>query len=157
MKLTVTSPSFSEGDWIPTRNTARGEDLSPEFVLKGITPEAKTMVITLDDASHPLFKNYNHWVIWNLPIQTRIPEGIPKGKDLPELGGAKQGIAYGKHSYRGPKPPFNWTHTYVFTFYILDTKLDLEAESTKAEVLKAISGHVLQEASLSGKFQSHRV
>ena len=22
----------------------------------------------------------------------------------------EQGIAYGKHCYRGPKPPFNWSH-----------------------------------------------
>lgn len=152
--LTVTSDAFKEGDWIPPRCSARGANLSPGFKLEGIPSGAVSIVITLDDASHPLFPNYNHWVIWNLPLRRSIPEGIPKGRTVESLGGAMQGIAYGRHRYKGPKPPFHSTHTYVFTVTVLDNKLNLPANSRKRDVLSAAKGHILQQATLSGKFKS---
>jgi len=155
--LKVKSSAFDEGNWMPERYTARGEDVSPGFELADINPAAKSVAITLDDASHPLFPNYNHWVIWNIPVQDLIPEGISHGKYVDRLNGAVQGIAYGRHRYKGPKPPFKTIHTYVFTFYILDSKLELAANSRKRDFLDKIDGHTLQQASISGKFQSHRL
>lgn len=154
--LSVTSSTFKEDGWIPVRYSGRGENCSPDFKLKGISSDAKSIVITLDDASHPFFPNYNHWVIWNLPVQAVIPEGIPKGKLVERLNGAVQGIAYGRHRYRGPKPPFHSTHIYVFTVYALDCKLSLPANSRKRDFLAAAKGHILQQATISGKFQSGR-
>lgn len=78
--LKLESSTFPEGGWIPIRYSARGENRSPGFELNGIASGAKSIAITLDDASHPLFPNYNHRVIWNLPVQAVIPEGISKGK-----------------------------------------------------------------------------
>ena len=155
--LQIKSPALEEGGWIPVRYTARGEDISPGFVLSGIAPEAKTLAITLDDASHPLFPNYNHWLIWNIPVLTVIPEAIPRGKCIENLSGATQGIAYGKNRYKGPKPPLRAVHTYVYTLYVLDAKISLSASSRKRAFLSAIAGHVLQKATLSAKFQSRRV
>ncbi|MFA9464139.1 MAG: YbhB/YbcL family Raf kinase inhibitor-like protein [Velocimicrobium sp.] len=152
--LKIKSKTFKEGAWIPTRNSARGENLSPDFELDGIAKNAKSIAITLDDASHPIFQNYNHWVIWNIPVQTVIPKGIAQGKSVDSLGGAIQGIAYGRNRYKGPKPPLKSIHTYVFTIYILDSKVDLNAKSKKRNLLNKIEGHILQQATLSGKFQS---
>ena len=154
--LKLTSIAFQEDGWIPVQYSARGENRSPSFELQGIATGAKSMAITLDDASHPLFPSYNHWVIWNLPVQAVIPEGIPKGKSVDRLGGAIQGIAYGRHRYKGPKPTFHSTHTYVFTVYVLDCKLDLPANRRKRDFLAAIKGHILQQAELTGKFQSRK-
>jgi len=95
--LKLTSSAFQEDGWIPIMHSARGENLSPCFELQGIASGAKSIAITLDDASHPLFPNYNHWVIWNLPVQEVLPERIPKGKSVNSLSGAMQGVAYGKH------------------------------------------------------------
>jgi Raf kinase inhibitor-like YbhB/YbcL family protein len=152
----VTSKAFDEGSWIPVRYTARGENLSPEFELDHVDRNAKSIAITLDDASHPIFPNFNHWVIWNIPVQIVIPEGIPHGKSVNCLGDAMQGIAYGRNKYKGPKPPMKSIHTYVFTIYILDTKVELTANSKKRDLLNKIEGHILQQASLSGKFQSRK-
>ena len=58
-QLQVKCKGFEEGDWIPIRYTGRGEDLSPELELIGIAPGAKSIAITLDDASHPIFPNFN--------------------------------------------------------------------------------------------------
>ena len=154
LKLQITSMDFQDGDWIPLKNTARGEDISPQFKLNGISERAVSLAITMDDSSHPLFPDYNHWVIWNIPIMTIISSAIPRGKVVESLHNAIQGIAYGRHRYKGPKPPFNWIHTYTFTFYILDCKLDLPVKSRKKDLIKKMNGHILQKATISGKFQS---
>lgn len=156
IKLKVTSPSFKDGDWIPRKHSARAEDISPCLKLEGISKNAKSIAITLDDASHPIFPHYNHWVIWNIPVQDIIPEAIPHGTVVDELGGAIQGKAYGKNKYKGPKPPFKTVHTYVFTVFVLDCKCDLSHKSKKAYLLEKMNGHILQKGTLSGKFQSHR-
>lgn len=153
--LRVKSKAFEEGSWIPVKYTARGTDISPDFEIMGIDPNAKSIAITLDDASHPIFPNYNHWIIWNIAIQSVIPEGISHGKYVDSLG-AIQGIAYGKNQYKGPKPPLKSIHTYVFTVYTLDCIIDLDASCRKREFLNKIDGHILQQATLSGKFQSGR-
>lgn len=50
---------------------------------------------------------------------------MPHGKKIDEMGNAVQGIAYGWHRYKGPKPLFKLVHNYLFTVYILDCILDL--------------------------------
>ena len=152
--LTVKSNAFAEGSLIPIRYTARGADLSPDFELAGIAENAKSIAITCDDASHPLFPNYNHWLIWNIPVQEVIPEGIPRGATVDRLGGAIQGLAYGRNRYKGPKPPLKALHTYVFTVYVLDCKMDLGANARKRDLMNRMEGHILQQATLSGKFKS---
>ncbi len=154
--LKIKSKAFDEGGWIPEKYTARGVDISPDFEISNIAPNAKSIAIMLDDASHPIFPNYNHWVIWNIAIQSYIPQGIPHGKCVDDLGGATQGIAYGKNKYKGPKPPFKSIHTYVFTVYTLDCTIDLDASSRKQDFLNSAASHILQQATLSGKFQSRR-
>ena len=53
--------------------------------------------------------------------------------------------------YGGPAPP-DKRHTYVFKLYALDTKLDLEAGSSKADVEKAMEGHILEQTQLTGTY-----
>ena len=152
----VTSTAFLPNGEIPTEYTARGADRSPGFQLSNIAAGAQSLAITLDDADHPLFKNFNHWLIWNLPVQSLIPEGIPKGKTVPALAGAMQGLAYGRHCYKGPKPPLQSSHRYRFTFYVLDCTLSLPASSGKRVLLAAMQGHVLQTAELCGTYHTPR-
>ena len=133
-------------------NTGRGEDISPEFFLGNLSPYAKSLIITLEDLSLPI-KNYTHWVIWNIPPTDIVPNAIPRGKTVPELGGAVQGRAYGIHRYAGPKPPKGKTHKYCFTIYALDCMLDLKPSATKRKVLKKAIGHVLQIGKVFGYFE----
>ena len=60
-------------------HTGRGEDISPEFIIKNLSPHAETLVITLEDMSHPI-KNFTHWIIWNIPAKDKIPQVIRAGK-----------------------------------------------------------------------------
>lgn len=106
---------MKNGEKFPTVNTGRGQDISPEFILKNLSPAAKTLAITLEDITHPLFKNFTHWIIWNIPAGERIAGAVPGGKVIPGLGNARQGIGYGWYKYAGPKPPRGKQHSYRFT------------------------------------------
>ena len=139
--------------WIPDRNSGYGEDISPELQIKGLTESAVLLIITLDDMGHPISPGYNHWVAWNLPPISVIPEHLPKGAVCQQPIHMEQGVAYGKHCYRGPKPPFNWNHDYRFTVYALDTLLTVDTDAGKEAVLKAAEGHILQSGVLMGKYQ----
>lgn len=151
-ELIVASNSFKNEGTIPIKFTGRGEDISPNLKIINISPEAKSIAIIMDDIDHPLFGIYNHWVIWNIPVQENIPEGIPHGKTVDSLFGAVQGIAYGRNRYRGPKPPFG-THRYKYNVYILDCMLNLDSKSRKKDLLQIMNAHVIQYSSIVGKFK----
>ena len=152
--LTLTSPAFPEGGVIPQRHTGRGEDLSPPFCIGGIPEGTASLTILLEDTSHPLFRDFPHWLIWNLPAAEHIPEGIGPGGAVEVLGTtATQGTAYGPRRYAGPKPPRRTKHTYRFTVYALDCALDLDSGARKKAFLRAAEEHILQSGSISGEFE----
>lgn len=151
--LKITSDAFEEGGMIPVKYTGKGEDISPSLNWGKLDPKAKTVAIILDDLDTPMGV-FNHWVIWNIPASlSGIPEGVPKEEVVKSLGNAVQGKSGygGKHYYRGPLPPFG-THRYVFKVYVLDTVLDLDKDTGKEGLQKAMKGHILQYGTLMGKF-----
>jgi Raf kinase inhibitor-like YbhB/YbcL family protein len=60
---------------------------------------------------------------------------------------------FGKAGYGGPAPP-DKRHTYVFKVYALDSGLlDLDDKvTTKADVEKAMEGHIIEQATLTGTY-----
>jgi Raf kinase inhibitor-like YbhB/YbcL family protein len=59
------------------------------------------------------------------------------------------------YGYDGPCPPWNDSivHHYVFTVYALDIgRVPLEGKFTGADVRKAINGHVLAQAGITGTY-----
>ncbi len=154
-ELIVTSTAFESEGWIPDCCSGYGKDQSPELRISNISDKAVSMAITLDDLGHPIQPGYNHWAAWNFPAVEVIPENLPKGAVNEVPFHFEQGIGYGKHCYRGPKPPFNWNHRYCFTIYTLDTLLSIGQDSDKTALLQAMKGHILQTGYLYGKYQ-HR-
>ncbi len=151
--LTVKSEAFENGGNIPVKYTGKGEDVSPALMLEGISPDAVSIAVFMDDLDFP-FGTYNHWVMWNVPASYDvIPEAVPKETTVSSLGNAVQGKSQygGKHYYRGPLPPFG-SHTYRFSIFVLDTMLELDSEAAKGEVMKAMDGHILQYGTLTGEF-----
>lgn len=151
--LTLECPAVPDGGWFPVEHTGRGADVSPELRLGNLAPGTAALAVILEDLDHPV-KGFPHWVAWNFPPAECIPGGVPKGKRT--VGGAVQGIAYGFHRYAGPKPPKWITHRYRFTVYALDTVLELGAAASKWRLLRAMQGHVLQQASLTASFGSYK-
>ena len=142
--------AFDEQGSFRIEYTGYGQDLSPEFVINNLSPAARTLAVTLEDLNHPI-KGFTHWVIWNIPAESRIPAGLPKGKIIGN--DAVQGLAYGWHRYAGPKPPTGKAHTYRFTLYALDCELPLTACATKRAFLRKVQGHILQMGEVTGSFR----
>ena len=47
--LQISSPSFKDNDFIPSKFTCEGESISPELHVKNIPSNAKSLAIILDD------------------------------------------------------------------------------------------------------------
>lgn len=153
--LKITSQSFEDGGNIPVKHTGFGENISPAFRLENLADNAVSIVIMLNDLDISFISEYNHWIIWNIPASAEIPENIRYGAEVHSPAGAVQGIAYGKNRYRGPQQPVfvRSVHRYVFNFYILDSFLTLESTSRSTNVLKAMTGHILQKGSIMGRYK----
>ena len=145
--------NMKNGETFPVENTGRGQDRSPEFIIKNLSPPAKTLAIILEDIKHPLFKNFTHWLIWNIPAGEKVNEAIPRGKTVPCLRNAKQGICYGVYKYAGPKPPKGKQHLYRFTVYALDSEIELKFLPMKNSFIKKAKEHIIQQGSIVGSFE----
>ena len=157
MALTLTSPAFAAGAAIPAKHTCDGPDLSPALAWSGAPPAAKTFALIVDDPDAPA-GTWVHWVLLNLTATlAALPENLPKSETLPQLGGAAQGRNdFRKIGYGGPCPPPGKPHRYFFKLYALDAVLPLEAGATKADVERAMKGHVLGQAQLMGTYARRR-
>ncbi len=151
MDMKITSTAFGEGGMIPRKYACDGEDVSPPLAWTGVPEGAKTMALISDDPDAPM-GTWVHWVLFNLPAAEKgLPESVPPDKEL--KNGAKQGRNdFRRIGYGGPCPP-GGTHRYFFKLYALDTVLNLPAGATKAELLKAMEGHILAHGQLMGKYR----
>jgi Raf kinase inhibitor-like YbhB/YbcL family protein len=112
---------------------------------------AKSLALICDDPDAPM-GTWVHWVIYDMPVSVSgLPEGVPKTET--SLGGAKQGTTdFKRIGYGGPCPPPGKPHRYFFKLYALDSTSGLEPGAKKAELLRAIEGHVLAEGRLMGTY-----
>ena len=134
---------FKDNERIPIKYTGFGENVSPEFKIKNLSNKSKSLVIILEDLSHPI-KNFTHWIAWNINPDSIIPENVGNIEKI------NQGIAYGFHKYKGAKPPLSKEHEYRYTIYSLDNILELSSNSMKKKLLKAMDGHILQKGTVTG-------
>lgn len=141
--MRVGSSAFGhEGD-IPRRFTCDGEDVSPPLTLSEVPAGAAALVVVMDDPDAPR-GTWDHWVAYDIPVIEEIPEGVGS------LGTAGTN-SWGRTGYGGPCPP-SGTHRYFFAVYAVDAPTGLAPGADKGDVLDAISGHVLAEATLMGRY-----
>jgi Raf kinase inhibitor-like YbhB/YbcL family protein len=163
--MTLTISGFPDGGQIPVKfsqaapGAAPGEGTSPAMTWANVPAGTQSFVLHMHDmdvARNKTTDDQAHWVVWNIPASTTsLAEGQPKGAQLPD--GSYQISATGQ-VYRGPGAPANGPmHHYMFEIYALDTKLDVQptadAFETRANVMKAIQGHVLGKAVYGGLFR----
>jgi Raf kinase inhibitor-like YbhB/YbcL family protein len=151
MAILVSSPVFDEEGMIPVKYTCDGDDISPPLLFDGIPAEAKSLALISDDPDAPM-GTWVHWVMYNLPPDTReMPEKIASDEKLEN--GAIHGVTdFGRYGYGGPCPP-SGTHRYYFKVYALDTMLDLSGKIDKKALVAAMEGHILAEGQLMGKYK----
>jgi Raf kinase inhibitor-like YbhB/YbcL family protein len=151
--LSITVPVFDVGGDIPPRYTCDGENLSPPISISGVSAEARTLVLIMEDRDVPAAvkadRIFDHWILFNIPAMTTdIREGSAAG--IVGKNGA------GENSYIAPCPPREYepsTHRYFFRLYALDAELSLTESAARTDVEAAMAGHVLQEALVIGTYR----
>jgi len=158
--MTLTTTAWADGDPIPVKYTQAGEQVSPPLTWTNTPPGTQSFVLHFHDpdvARNRTTDDQVHWLVWNIPATaTGLPENVPKGNELPD--GSRQTSATAPGVYRGPGAPATGPlHHYTFEIYALDTKLDVQptadAFETRANVMKAMQGHVLGKAVYVGLFK----
>jgi Raf kinase inhibitor-like YbhB/YbcL family protein len=166
--MVLTIPGFPDGGQIPVRfsqaaeGAAPGEGTSPAINWTNVPAGTRSFVLhmhDLDVARNRTTDDQVHWLVWNIPATaTGLPEGAPKGAQLAD--GSYQVSATGA-VYRGPGAPATGPpHHYMFELFALDTTLDVrpsaDAFETRANVMKAMQGHILGKAVYGGLFRRPR-
>ncbi|MGM0605967.1 MAG: YbhB/YbcL family Raf kinase inhibitor-like protein [Halobacteriota archaeon] len=147
-ELHLTSSAFADGARIPDEYGYTARNVNPPLEIDGVPADAESLAIVMDDpdAVEPAGTVWDHWVVWNVPPDTTtIPEGWTPATALEGRND------FGEEGYGGPNPP-DREHTYEITVYALDTTLNLNAGSTKADLESAIAGHVIEETTLRGRY-----
>ncbi len=158
--LTLTSAGFEDGGIIPNRFTQAAPNfVSPELKWTNVPSGVVSFVLIFHDAEGALNKTTEdvlHWMAFNIPGTVReLPEAVPADPKLPD-GTIQAKNRRGNVGFLGPgMGPAGPYHHYTFELFALDTKLDLGPDATRADVLKAIDGHILAKAVLVGRF--HRM
>jgi Raf kinase inhibitor-like YbhB/YbcL family protein len=146
VKLEVSSTAFKENTSIPKKYTCDGKDINPPLTIENVPQGTKSLALIVDDPDAPM-GIWVHWVLWNID---------PKTKEIKENSvpqGAIQGVNdFGKSSYGGPCPP-SGTHRYFFKAYALDTVLKLAQNSRKADLERAMKGHIIGQGQLMGTYK----
>lgn len=149
--MTLTSDAFVNEGMIPTKYTCDGPDLSPALSWGQPPAATKSLALICDDPDAPA-GTWVHWVLFNLAPATRsLLEGVAK-KDEGPGGSLQGGNDFGKIGYGGPCPPKGPAHRYYFKLYAVDATIALKAGATKAEVEKAMVGHILTQGTLMGRY-----
>lgn len=142
-ELRITSPVFQNREIIPAKYTCDGVNVNPPLSIEGIPEGTRSLVLIVDDPDAPM-ETWDHWIVWNIPPVEKIEEN-----SVPGIEGLND---FNKHSYGGPSPP-SGTHRYFFKVYALDTKLDLNRNSRKEDVERAIEGHILAKGEIVGLYR----
>jgi Raf kinase inhibitor-like YbhB/YbcL family protein len=155
-KFKLMSSAFSDGGQIPTNiSCADTNAASPALSWSNPPAGAQSFAVVMHDTDAAPQKgtmDVTHWIFWNIPASSSSvaanvkpdasPEGIAQGKNIRGVNG-----------YQPPCPPPGATpHHYTFELYALDTKLELPAGSSRADLLKAMDGHVIGKATTGGTF-----
>jgi Raf kinase inhibitor-like YbhB/YbcL family protein len=154
MVFKLESSAFSNEGTVPSKYTCDGPDVSPPLKWSGAPEGTKTFAMICDDPDAPM-GTWVHWVMWNIPANvSEFKEGMSKDPKLSD--GTMQGISdFKRPGYGGPCPP-SGTHRYYFKLYALDAELSLPESTTKADLEKAIKGHILAEAKYMGTYSRNR-
>lgn len=143
--MKIKCSEFEDHGVIPDRFTQYDANRSPPLDFVDVPTEAKSLVLIMDDPDAPR-GTFTHWVVFNIDAdmagfrEDKIPKDVRHGLN-----------DYGQPEYAGPKPP-NGEHRYFFHAYALDTRLDLPNAVSRAEVERAMEGHVVAEAELMGRY-----
>ena len=161
----LSSPELKAGQMLPASYEfagfgCAGENLSPALQWQGAPAGTQSYAITMYDPDAPTGSGWWHWMVLNLPADTRsLPRGAGRVAQ-PQLpaGAVQQRIDFGIQGYGGVCPPVGSPpHRYIFTVYALKTAtLDVPADATAALAGFMINANTLAKASFTVRYARKR-
>jgi Raf kinase inhibitor-like YbhB/YbcL family protein len=146
MTFTLSSPAFTMNGAIPIAHTCDGDETVPPLAWSAAPAQTKSFALIVDDPDAPDPKapkrTYVHWVAYDIPSSATTMDA----QHREGLNDAR------KRGYTGPCPPVG-RHRYFFKLYALDTELGDLGHPTKADLERAMDGHVLAHAQLIGTYE----
>jgi Raf kinase inhibitor-like YbhB/YbcL family protein len=155
MPFSIHSAAFEANHDIPENFTCDGANVSPPLAWSNIPAGTKSLALIVDDPDAPdpdaPKRVWVHWVLYNIPAHaTELALGI-ESNALPS--GTQEGLNdWNTTGYGGPCPPIG-RHRYFHKLYALDTALPDLNQPTKAQLLKAMEGHVIEQAEIIGLYR----
>ena len=139
--MKLMSNDLRDGEKLPHRHVFNGmgydgDNISPHLLWDDVPAGTKSFVVTCYDPDAPTGSGWWHWVVVNLPADTRVlTQGFGSGLvALPE-GVIQTRTDFGKAGYGGAAPPKGETHRYIFTVHALDVeRLDVDEGASGAMV-----------------------
>ncbi len=150
MSFRLTTNVFTESASIPKKYTCEGEDISPALAWSGEPNATRSFALIMDDPDAPA-GTWSHWLLWDIPAATHaLEERLWTGST-----GQSGTNDFGKPGYGGPCPPRgDGPHRYYFKLYALDIdKLPLKPGAKRADLDRALKGHVLAQAQHMGQYE----
>jgi hypothetical protein len=157
--LTLTTTAFEDGGIIPSKYSmyaSPAATVSPALAWTHVPDGTVSFALILHDpdtSSAKTTEEMLHWLIFNIPgTATGLPEGVPSVAQLPD--GTIQALNQWKRvGYAGmgmgSAGPY---HHYTWELFALDAKLMLGPDATRADVMAAMNGHILDKGVLVGRF-----
>lgn len=140
---------FKSNGIIPEKYTCDGANINPPLEFSELPDETKSIALFVEGLDDQM-KTTVHWVVWNIP-----PERIQVFEKLTPMISVQGVNDFGQNSYSGPclmsKKP-----QYTFKVFALNTLLNLPASSKKADVERAMQGHILDKTELVGYYSRQK-
>lgn len=153
--LSAQSSAFTTGGIIPPKY---GYQCGPGYLNQSIPVQwsnapqgTKSFALFMYDLD-PIASNFVHWAVVNIPADTtELGEGASCTSAMP-AGCTELMNDFGSVGYGGPCPPFG-SHEYKIILYALDTEsISLSGYTSLGDFTNALSGHILQQAEITGNF-----
>ncbi|EPG5456344.1 kinase inhibitor [Escherichia coli] len=157
--MKLISNDLRDGDKLPHRHVFNGmgydgDNISPHLAWDDVPARTKSFVVTCYDPDAPTGSGWWHWVVVNLPADTRVlPQGFGSGLVAMPDGVLQTRTDFGKTGYDGAAPPKGETHRYIFTVHALDIeRIDVDEGASGAMVGFNVHFHSLASASITAMF-----
>jgi len=160
--LMLSSPAFQDGGMVPDKYTAASTaPVTPPLAWTNTPAGTQSFVLIVHDVDVVMGRGLGdnpHWVVFNIPATaTSLPEGLPATATLTDgsvqMGRPGRGGAPATAGYFPFAPPPGFVHHYNFDLYALDIKLPLDTSASRADVEKAMDGHVVGKAVMETRFK----
>ena|SRR5579859_6493368 len=152
--IQLTSESFSNGGAMPKWSAGEGvgDNISPQLAWHGVPPDAREVILIVQDPDAPLPRPVVHLIAYGIdPQRTSFAKGALAQPSADFTLGRG---TFGKPGYQGPRPvPGHGAHRYIFQLVASKAALAFAAPPKLDAVVAALNGRVLAWGQLVGLFE----